>query len=316
MEKIKIGISSCLLGNKVRFDGQHKYDPFIVETLGRFMDFTPVCPEVECGLPIPRDAMRLVGDPESPGLVTIKSGIDHTHKMQQWAAGRLKALETAGLCGFIFKSRSPSSGMERVKVYQAAGGTPVKTGVGIFARMFMEHFPEIPVEEEGRLYDPALRENFIERIFVYHRWKEMLKNDDTVSGLIRFHTQHKLILMAHSPVHYRETGKITASATKENLAAVQQSYLKSMMAGLKMTATVKKNFNVLQHILGYFKKDLASSEKSGMLEVMENYKNGLIPLIVPVTLLNHYVAKSGQQYLKEQFYLHPHPLELKLRNHS
>jgi len=316
MEKIRIGISSCLLGNKVRFDGQHKYDPFIVETLGGFMDFTPVCPEVECGLSIPRDAMRLVGDPESPRLVTIKSGIDQTGKMQAWAEGRLKLLEQDDLCGFIFKSRSPSSGMERVKVYQPKGGTPVKNGVGIFARMFMEHFPEIPVEEEGRLYDPVLRENFIERIFVYHRWKEMLKNDNTVNGLIRFHTQHKLILMAHSPVLYRETGKITASSTKENLETVQSSYLKSMMAGLKMTATVKKNFNVLQHILGYFKKDLDRSEKTEMLEVMENYKNGLIPLIVPVTLLNHYVAKFGQQYLKDQYYLHPHPLELKLRNHS
>ena len=316
MEKIKIGISSCLLGWKVRFDGQHKYDPFIVETLGSFMDFTPVCPEVECGLPIPREAMRLVGDTDSPRLVTIKSGIDHTEKMQTWAKGKLEILDQSNLCGFIFKSRSPSSGMERVKVYHPSGGTPAKKGVGIFARMFIELFPQVPVEEEGRLYDPVLRENFIERIFVYHRWKEMLDKNNSVNGLISFHTQHKLILMAHSPLHYRETGKITASAKKDNLIIVQHNYLKSMMAGLKMTATVKKNFNVLQHILGYFKKDLESAEKSEMLEVMENYKNELIPLIVPVTLLNHYVAKFNQQYLKEQFYLHPHPLELKLRNHA
>ena len=316
MEKIKIGISSCLLGNKVRFDGQHKYDPFIVETLGVFMDFTPVCPEVECGLTVPREAMRLVGDPATPRLLTTKSGIDHTQKMQEWAKGKLNDLEQQDLEGFIFKSRSPSSGMERVKVYHQSGGTPAKNGVGIFARMFMEHFPEIPVEEEGRLYDPVLRENFIERIFVYHRWKEMLKSENTVSGLIRFHTRHKLILMAHSPLHYRETGKITASATKDNLRVARENYLKSMMAGLKLEATARKNFNVLQHILGYFKKDLDGSEKSEMLEVMENYKKGLVPLIVPVTLLNHYVVKFNQQYLKDQFYLHPHPLELKLRNHA
>lgn len=316
MKKIKIGISSCLLGNKVRFDGQHKYDPFIVETLGGFMDFTPVCPEVECGLTVPREAMRLTGDAANPRLVTIKSGIDHTEKMQSWAKDKLKVLAQDDLCGFIFKSRSPSSGMERVKVYHEKGGTPQKTGVGIFARMFMEYFPEIPAEEEGRLYDPVLRENFIERIFVYHRWKEMLSNENTVNRLIRFHTQHKLIIMAHSPIHYRETGKIAASATKDNLKTVQMNYLKSMMTGLKMTATVKKNFNVLQHILGYFKKDLENAEKSVMLEVMQNYKDGLIPLIVPVTLLNHYVLKFNQHYLREQFYLHPHPIELKLRNHA
>lgn len=316
MEKIRIGISSCLLGKKVRYDGQHKYDAYIVETLGRFMDFVPVCPEVECGLTIPREAMRLTGDSHNPRLVTIKTGIDYTEKMKEWGSIKLNDLAGHDLCGFIFKSKSPSSGMERVKIYTSAGGTPSKNGTGIFAGMFMERFPRIPVEEEGRLYNPAIRENFIERIFVYNRWLEMLKNSNSVNGLIQFHTRHKLILMAHSPVHYRAGGRITAAASMKNLKAAQDQYLENLMSGLKMAATVKKNFNVLQHILGYFKKKLLPREKSELLDIMENYKNSYIPLIVPVTLLNHYISRFEQQYLKEQYYLNPHPLELKLRNHA
>lgn len=316
MEKILLGISSCLLGNKVRYDGQHKYDHFLAATLGEFVEYTPVCPEVECGLPVPREAMRLVGNPENPRLVTIKEKADHTDRMKSWGEKRLEKLAELPMCGFIFKSRSPSSGMERVKVYHEKGGTPAKTGVGIFAHMFMKRFPFLPVEEDGRLQDPALRENFIERIFVYKRWMEMLKKDNTSAGLINFHTRHKLILMAHSPEHYRLCGKITGSLTKTNLKETQARYLEAMTEGLKRIATQKKNYNVLQHILGYFKNNLTHEEKMETLEIMENYKKGLIPLIVPVTLLNHYINKYKEPYLKEQFYLNPHPIELKLRNHA
>jgi len=316
MSEITIGISSCLLGNKVRYDGQHKLDHFLAETLGAFVKFIPVCPEVECGLSVPRDAMRLVGNPENPELVTIKTKINFTEKMKTWGEIKLNELDSKNLCGFIFKAKSPSSGMERIKVYPEKGGVASKNGVGIFAAMFMKKFPLIPVEDDGRLHDPEIRENFIERVFIYKRWLEMIEKENTVHGLIQFHTKHKLMLMAHSPEHYRETGKLTASADKSNLKKLLPDYLKLLMDGLRKSATTKKNFNVLLHILGYFKNDLTPLEKKEILEIMENYRNELVPLIVPVTLLNHYIGKYNQAYLKEQYYLHPHPVELKLRNHA
>ncbi len=316
MSKITIGISSCLLGNKVRYDGQHKYDHFLAETLGTYLIFIPVCPEVECGLPVPRDAMRLVGNPENPELVTIKTKVNFTEKMKAWGEVRLNELESEKLCGFIFKSKSPSSGMERIKVYPEQGGAAGKNGVGIFAAMFMKKFPYLPVEDDGRLHDPEIRENFIERVFTYNRWNEMIENENSVNGLLQFHAKHKLMLMAHSPEHYRSTGKLAASADKINLKKIQSDYLILLMDGLKKNATPKKNYNVLQHILGYFKKELTHDEKNEALEVLDNYKKELVPLIVPVTLLNHYVSRYNKEYLKDQYYLHPHPLELKLRNHA
>ena len=204
-DKIKLGISSCLLGRNVRYDGGHQMDHFLTDTLGRFVEWVPVCPEVEYGLPVPREAMRLVGDPEVPRLMTIRTGIDHTDGMLRWAARRLPELEKEDLCGFIFKSRSPSSGMRGVKVYTSSG-MPSTRGVGIFAGAFMKKLPLIPVEDDGRLHDPALRENFIERIFVFKRWKEVKGKGGALRDLIAFHSDHKLLILAHSPKHYTELG--------------------------------------------------------------------------------------------------------------
>lgn len=316
MDKIPIGISSCLLGNRVRYDGQHKYDHFLASTLGDFFEYSAVCPEVDCGLTVPREAMRLVGSPENPRLVTIKNSIDYTDRMKKWGEPVLSELEKKDICGFIFKSKSPSSGMERIKIYPEKGGTPQKNGRGIFAAMFIDRFPLIPVEEDGRLHDPLLRENFIERVFAYYRWQEMIKHNLSVRELMEFHARHKLLLMSHSTVHYRECGKLSASATKSNLDEISGKYFITFMDGMKKTATVSKNCNVLQHILGYFKKNLSVEEKAEAIELLENYRKELIPLIVPVTLMNHYVKKYDEKYLKEQYYLHPHPMELKLRNHA
>lgn len=313
-KKIRLGISSCLLGEKVRFDGGHKLDRFLVDTLGKYVDYVPVCPEVEIGLTIPREALRQVGDPEHPRLVTAKSGEDLTERMVSWAKSRVAELEKEDLCGFIFKSRSPSSGMERVKVYDMHG-VPHKKGVGVFARTFMTHFPLLPVEEEGRLHDPKLRENFIECIFTFKRWRETLALERSRGNLVAFHTRHKLLLMAHSPELYRRMGRLVARARELPPAELFATYEELLMKAMALKTTVRKNANVLQHILGYFKKVLSSDEKRELLEVIDNYKGGLIPLIVPVTLVNHYVRKYDQHYLREQHYLNPHPLELQLRNH-
>ncbi len=311
---IKLGISACLLGQEVRFDGGHKHDRFITETLGKFVEFVPVCPEVEYGLGIPRESLRLVGDVDAPRLVTTRTHVDHTDGMIAWAVNRVKELEKEGLCGFVFKSKSPSSGMERVRVYNDSG-MPSNKGVGLFARTFMDHFPLLPVEEDGRLHDPLLRENFIERIFAMKRWRELSAEKPSVGKLTAFHTRHKLLMMAHSPKHYRDMGKLTADAKKQPLQQVYQTYETHLLEGLKLKATVSKNSNVLSHLMGYFKKELSADEKAELLEIFDHYRKGYVPLIVPITLINHYVRKYNQTYLKEQYYLQPHPLELKLRNH-
>jgi uncharacterized protein YbgA (DUF1722 family)/uncharacterized protein YbbK (DUF523 family) len=314
MNKIALGISSCLLGNKVRYDGGHKLDHFLVDTLGQYVDWVPVCPEAACGLPIPREAMHLVGDPEDPRLVTIRTGIDHTARMKRWARARTAELEQEALCGFVFKSRSPSSGMRGVKIYSEAG-VPYATGSGIFARAFMQRFPLIPVEDEGRLHDPGLRENFIERVFVYQRWREYTKEDGSLGGLVAFHTDHKYLIMAHSQKHYTALGKMVAGAKKIRKDTLHADYLGMLMEGLQFLATPKKNANVLLHMAGYFKDSLSSDEKKELLEVITSYHDGLIPLIVPIILLRHYVRKYQEDYLARQYYLNPHPLELMLRNH-
>jgi uncharacterized protein YbgA (DUF1722 family)/uncharacterized protein YbbK (DUF523 family) len=311
---IKVGISSCLLGNKVRYDGSHKLDRFIVDTLGQYLEFAAVCPEAECGLGIPREPMRLVDSPQSPRLVTVRTLVDHTERMTQWARQRVVQLEQESLCGFIFKSGSPSSGMERVKVY-GEQGIPQKHGVGLFARAFMEHFPLLPVEEEGRLHDPKLRENFVESLFVMKRWRELLAQGASLGKVVAFHTHHKLLMLAHSPRHYQAMGKLVAQGKTIGLEGLLSGYQTLLLEGLKLKTTSKKNTNVLQHLLGYFKKQLSTDEKQELLEIIENYRDGHIPLIVPITLVNHYVRKYDQPYLKEQYYLHPHPVELQLRNH-
>ncbi|NLI81809.1 MAG: DUF523 and DUF1722 domain-containing protein [Deltaproteobacteria bacterium] len=312
---IKLGISSCLLGNKVRFDGGHKMERFLTDTLGRFVEYIPVCPEVEYGLPVPREALRLVGDPESPRLVTSRTNVDHTEGMKQWAARRVVELEQEDLCGFIFKSKSPSSGMERVKVYDRHG-VPVNKGVGIFARAFMDRFPLIPVEEEGRLHDPLLRENFIERIFTLKRWRDMAAGRKSRGDLVDFHTRNKLLILSHSPKHYQVMGRLVAQARDYPLEELYERYVRLLMEALKLKASPAKNANVLQHMLGYFRKDLSGDEKQEMLETIRLYRQGHFPFIVPMTLMNHYVRKYDQSYLKEQTYLNPHPLELQLRNHA
>ena len=313
-KKIKIGISSCLLGENVRYDGGQKLDHYLTYTLGKFVEWVPVCPEVEYGLPVPREAMRLEGDPEAPRLVTINTRKDHTEGMLRWSRSRLKELEKEGLSGFIFKSRSPSSGIRGVKVYSDKG-VPSKSGAGLFGGAFLKHFPLVPAEDDGRLQDPALRENFIGRVFVFDRWQYFMNNSASLKGLVEFHTDHKLLLMSHSPRHYTELGRLVAGAKKMKPKELFGQYIETLMEGLGLLPTAKKNTNVLMHIMGYFRGNLTSDEKKELLEVIASYHAGLIPLIVPVTLLNHYVRKYDEPYLKGQYYLNPHPLELMLRNH-
>jgi uncharacterized protein YbgA (DUF1722 family) len=248
--------------------------------------------------------------------MTVRTEQDMTDRMVKWAQKRVAQLEKQDLCGFIFKSDSPSSGMERVKVYNEKG-MPVKKGVGMFARIFMEHFPLLPVEDDGRLHDPNLREDFIERIFILKRWREALtkKEGRGIGIVVNFHTKHKLLILSHSPKHYQAMGKLVAKAKELPIKELYQQYQTILMEALQLKTTPKKNANVLQHMMGYFREQLSSDEKQELLEIIDFYQKGHIPLIVPVTLINHYVRKHDQPYLKQQVYLNPHPLELQLRNH-
>ena len=312
--KIKLGISTCLLGENVRFDGGHKLDRFLTDTLGQYVEYVPVCPEVECGLPVPRESMHLEGDPDAPRLVTSRTKQDMTEKMVNWARRRVADLEKECLMGFIFKSDSPSSGMERVRVYNEKG-MPVKKGVGMFARAFMEHFPLLPVEEEGRLHDPKLRDNFIERIFALARWRDVLARGMTRGNLVDFHTRHKLLILSHNSKHYQMMGQLVARAKTIPLRHLYDQYQSVLMEALQLKTTPKKNANVLQHMMGYFKEQLSPDEKQELLEIIELYRKEYLPLIVPITLIKHYVRKYDESYLREQNYLNPHPIELQLRNH-
>jgi uncharacterized protein YbgA (DUF1722 family)/uncharacterized protein YbbK (DUF523 family) len=310
---ITIGISSCLLGAKVRFDGGHKKDDFLVNTFARWVRWVPVCPEVEVGMGTPRESIRLVREGDDVRLVAPKSGRDWTVEMRDYSGRRLAELEERDLDGYVLKKDSPSCGMERVKVYGT--GMPTKSGRGVFAEALLARWPDLPVEEEGRLCDPRLRDNFVERVFAYRRAKDLFSGRWTVGQLVAFHTAHKLQLMAHSPTTYASLGPLVAKAKQLPREEVRDTYIRDFMAGLKTIATMRRNTNVLLHILGYFKKLLDAAARAELLGYIEDYRKGLVPLVVPITLIRHHVRVYGIAYLEGQVYLAPHPKELMLRNH-
>jgi uncharacterized protein YbgA (DUF1722 family)/uncharacterized protein YbbK (DUF523 family) len=312
--KIKVGVSTCLLGERVRYDGSHKLDRFLTDTLGRYFTYVPVCPEVECGLPVPRESMRLVGDPAKPRLVTRKSGADHTVLMKTWAAKRIEQLKGEGLCAFIFKADSPSSGLCRVKLYNEKGDQSGIT-VGLWARAFSTAFPRLPMEEDGRLHDPDIRENFIERVFALKRFRDEVARAPRAAALVQFQTHNKLLIMAHAPAAAAELGRLTAQAAKNPVAA-SEAYERWLLEALTEQATVPRHVNVLLHMQGYFKDTLSADERLELTGVIEDYGKELVPLIAPITLFKHFIRKYGVAYLAGQTYLNPHPMELKLRNHA
>ena len=311
---IRIGISACLLGEKVRFDGGHKQDPFLTGTFRRFVEWVPVCPEVEAGLGTPREAMRLVRTQDGIRLLTVKTARDVTATLDEYTERRVEELAAEELCGYVLKKDSPSCGLERVKVY-GAHSVAMKSGRGRFAARLVERFPDLPVEEEGRLSDPRLRENFVERVFAYWRLRELLSGRWSVGDLVRFHTAHKLILMAHSTEAYQQLGRVVARARALPQDELAHRYSQGFMVALAVLATRRKHTNVLQHMAGYFKDHLDRESTAELLAAIEEYRRELVPLIVPMTLLRHHVRSHGVSYLAGQLYLEPHPKELMLRNH-
>jgi uncharacterized protein YbgA (DUF1722 family)/uncharacterized protein YbbK (DUF523 family) len=311
---IAVGVSSCLLGEEVRYDGGHKRDSYVTGVLGQHFSWVPVCPEMDIGLGAPREALRLVGDARAPRMVGIRTGEDHTEAMNAYARRRVKALGASGLSGYILKRASPSCGMERVKVYTASG-TPGGSGSGLFARALMEAFPLLPVEEEGRLADPVLRDNFVTRVFSYRRLAALRDSRPRARDVMAFHAAHKYLLLSHSPAHYARLGRLVAGVEPTPRAAWLEEYATGFMQALAARATTRKHVNVLQHIAGFFKDRLDGADRRELGELIEDFRRGLVPLIVPITLINHHVARLDVPYVADQIYLHPHPKELMLRNH-
>lgn len=325
-DRPRIGISACLLGEPVRYDAGHKRDPFLVETFGPHVEWVPVCPEVEAGFGTPRPSMRLVlrgpeerarGERFSPDNISVvlnQTGEDVTERLRRYAHRKVAGLADENLSGYILKKDSPSCGMERVKTYSPAGGAE-RGGRGVFAEALMARLPNLPVEEEGRMSDPRLRENFIERVFAYRRLRAMFRDRWSVGDLVRFHTAHKLTLMAHSPSAYRELGQLVAGARSRPRRQLEADYEAGFMAALGVVATPKRHANVLQHIVGYFKRSLDGDARAELLELIDEHREGRVPLVVPMTLVRHHVRRVGVPYLDGQTYLEPHPRELSLRNH-
>jgi len=310
--RIRIGISSCLLGQEVRYDGGHKHSGYITQTLARHFEFVPFCPEVAIGLGIPRPPIRLV---QTPAGVRAR-GVDQPDRDVTDALkayGTRIAGEIGGFSGYLFKKGSPSCGMERVKIYTEQG-MPATSGAGLHAEAIMAAHPLLPVEEEGRLMDPVLRENFIERVFVHHRWQQLLASGLSAQKLVDFHTEHKFSVLAHHEETYRAMGRLVAEAGERDLDELAGEYFHALMTALKHRATRRRHTNVLMHVMGYLKKYIDSGDKAELLDLIDRYRNGQLPLIVPITLLKHHLRRFPDPYINRQVYLNPHPDELMLRN--
>ena len=311
---IRMGISACLLGQEVRFDGGHKKDAFLTDVLAPHVAWVPVCPEVEVGMGTPRETLRLVRDRGRIRMVTTRSGVDHTEAMEAWGRDRVEALAAEDLDGYVLKKDSPSCGMERVKIY-GSDGPGVRDGRGLFAQALLARLPLLPVEEEGRLCDPRLRENFIERVFAYRRLKDLFAGAWSTGDLVRFHTAHKMALLAHSTTAYQELGRVVAHAAKAPKRELRPRYEALFMATLSLPATTRRHTNVLSHMAGHLKTLIDPVSRQELVATIEEYRQGLVPLVVPLTLINHHVRIHRVEYLAGQVYLQPHPRELMLRNH-
>lgn len=313
-QRVRLGVSSCLLGERVRFDGGHKRDAFLVDALGQFVEWMPVCPELESGMGTPREPVRLTRVRGAIHLVSVKSGHDHSVSMQRYTLRKLDDIASARLCGFVLKKDSPSCGVDRVKVFHR-GRVTAQSGRGVFAAALIDRCPELPVIDEGRLSDRAQRENFIERVFALARLRALFDRSWTIGQLVAFHGAHEMSLLAHSPGAYRTLGQLVGAGTSLSKTELRQRYSTLFMKALQPLATPRRHVNVLRHLMGHFSHSLDPGSKTELLALIDSYGKQQVPLIVPLTLLKHHIRRLGIPYLPEQVYLDPHPAELMLRNH-
>lgn len=314
---LRIGVSACLLGQAVRFDGQHKRNHFLTDQLGKHVEWLAVCPEVELGMGVPRESVRLVrGEGGDPRLIAPRSGTDWTERMKNYARARTARLAGEQLCGYVLKRGSPSCGRGRIRIYPASGdGPPTRDGVGLFAAALLDAFPDLPIEEEGRLEDARLRESFVERVFAYHRLSTLFAQRWSLGDLVHFHTAEKMALLAHATDGYRALGRLVATGATLSRAALAARYRSHFMAILAVPSTPGRHANVLMHLLGHLRDRLDPDARRELLDLIDEHRRGLVPLVVPITLLRHHVRRLDTGWLRAQSYLSPHPRELLLRNH-
>ncbi|MEZ2586064.1 YbgA family protein [Kluyvera intermedia] len=309
-----LGISGCLTGATVRFDGGHKRMGFIMDELAEWVSFKPVCPEMAIGLPTPRPALRLVNTTTGDVRLRFSQARDQdmTDQMEHFAEDYLPS--AADYAGFVVCAKSPSCGMERVRLYDEHGNRGAKAGIGLFTAALQQRYPWLPIEEDGRLHDPVLRENFVARVFALHELNAMREKGLTRGAIIAFHSRYKLHLLAHSQPGYREIGPFIARIHEwDDLEAFFVAYREKLMAILQQPASRKNHTNVLMHIQGYFRKQLNDRQRAELREVIVNYHAGLLPILAPLTLLQHYLAEHPDEYLLTQKYFSPYPDSLRLR---
>jgi uncharacterized protein YbgA (DUF1722 family)/uncharacterized protein YbbK (DUF523 family) len=310
---LRIGVSSCVIGEEVRWNGGHSRQRYLTDMLGPFVEYVPVCPEVEVGMGVPRPTVRLVREGETIRMIDPKNEVDWTSSMNRLSLSRASDLAGEDLSGFVLKKDSPTCGVFRVRIYTDTGVE--RNGRGLFADALIQRMPYLPIEEEGRLNDARIRENFVERIFAYQRVKDLFRPRWTVGDVVAFHTREKLLLRAHDERGYRELGKLVAEAKSVPRAAFADDYADRFMEIMKRPATVAKHVNVLQHMLAFLRWDDDEVGRAEMREAIADYKAGLVPLVVPVTLIRHLANRHERQILLDSSYLSPHPKELMLRNH-
>lgn len=311
MSKIQIGISSCLLGQEVRFDSGHKQDRYITDTLGTYFEYKPFCPEVAIGLGIPRPSIRLQDVAGETRALMPKTGADYTDQITEYGLSVLPKIEA--LSGYIFKRKSPTCGMERVKVYPAeAGKMPGQEGIGIYSQVLQDNFPNLPMEEEGRLNDTHLRENFIKRVFIYHEWQQLTAKDFTVNAFMDFHARHKLLLILHQYGYSKELGRLVSESTAENLEKQSQRYISLFMKTLKIIPQRRHHGQVLTRLVTSINSELDETQKKDVLEIIDEYIAGELPLSAPIRLVKHYLTAIDLPYVAQQSYLSPYPDELGL----
>lgn len=309
-QRIRIGISSCLLGERVRYDGNHKRDARINDVLSEHFKFVPYCPEVAIGLGVPRATLRL--QQTGHGVRAVQPDRNLRDVTEALAAyGRRIGRSDTRISGYIFKARSPSCGPARVKVYDA-NGSPSGKAEGIYAAALMQTQPLLPAEDEGRLNDPDLRDNFIERVFVYHRWQLLAAEGITAAGLVKFHAEHTFLIMAHSQAALRELGRMTANL-KRNLAGTAESYVQRLMQSLSRPAKRGNQVNALEHVAGSFKRALDAHDRKELQNAIEGYRNEDLPIIVPLTLIRHHMRRNPDACLQGQRFVEAGPKGLDIR---
>ncbi|PIQ97845.1 MAG: hypothetical protein COV67_02060 [Nitrospinae bacterium CG11_big_fil_rev_8_21_14_0_20_56_8] len=309
-QKIRVGISSCLLGENVRWDGGHKLDSCITTALGPFFEWVPTCPELEAGLGVPREPMHLARQGNTVRVMGRESNRDWTPVLERYNRTRLNELARLDLCGYIFKKNSPSCGLKGVTLYTDRGTAAGGKGTGLFAAALGERFSGIPAEEEDRLNDPAVREHFIVRVFAFHRLRRLFRSGYSRGALVAFHTASKFLLLAHSRKHYTELGRLVAGAAAHRPAGLRDRYTRIYLEGLARRSTPKKNADVLLHMMGFLKRLLGPDDKREILTAIEDYRRERVPLAVPLTLVRRYVRRFDIQYLAGQLYLNPHSNKL------